>query len=96
MNEEIDSSDAASDTYSATNVLLGYAAKEPTDDEFSQLGGFPVCFDASIDKNSLQLRDLTSTSDMARFFKPAIVAPRTLQELQPVAESAASIERGLT
>ena len=26
----------------ATNVLLGYASKEPTIDEFSQLGGKPV------------------------------------------------------
>ena len=25
-----------------TNVLLGYASKEPTSDEFSQLGGHPV------------------------------------------------------
>lgn len=25
-----------------TNVLLGYASKEPTGDEFSQLGGHPV------------------------------------------------------
>lgn len=25
-----------------TNVLLGYASKEPTSDEFSQLGGRPV------------------------------------------------------
>lgn len=26
----------------ATNVLLGYASKEPTVDDFSQLGGHPV------------------------------------------------------
>jgi len=26
----------------ATNVLLGYASKEPTSDEFSQFGGHPV------------------------------------------------------
>lgn len=25
-----------------TGVILGYAAKEPTGDEFSQLGGHPV------------------------------------------------------
>lgn len=30
------------DNYTETNVLLGYASKEPTDDEFSQLGGYPV------------------------------------------------------
>lgn len=27
-----------------TNVLLGYASKTPTSDEFSQLGGHPVCY----------------------------------------------------
>lgn len=26
-----------------TNVLLGYASKEATSDDFSQLGGRPVC-----------------------------------------------------
>ena len=36
-----DSSDE-SGSFSTTNVLLGYASKEPTDDEFSQLGGYPV------------------------------------------------------
>ncbi|KAK8204120.1 programmed cell death protein 2 [Phyllosticta capitalensis] len=30
------------DNYTETNVLLGYASKEPTDDEFSQLGGYPT------------------------------------------------------
>ncbi|KAF2765569.1 hypothetical protein EJ03DRAFT_205393 [Teratosphaeria nubilosa] len=29
----------------ATNVLLGYASKEPTGDDFSQLGGHPVWLD---------------------------------------------------
>lgn len=40
--DEGDSSDADSSIYTATNVLLGYASKEPTDDTFSQLGGRPV------------------------------------------------------
>ncbi len=35
-----DSSDESGS--STTNVLLGYASNEPTDDEFSQLGGYPV------------------------------------------------------
>ena len=36
-----DSSGAGDDI--ETNVLLGYASKEPTGDEFSQLGGQQVC-----------------------------------------------------
>jgi len=35
-----DSSDGGNDI--ETNVLLGYASKEPTVDDFSQLGGKPV------------------------------------------------------
>lgn len=36
-------SDSSSSDDVATNVLLGYASKEPTSDDFSQLGGHPVC-----------------------------------------------------
>ena len=35
-------SDSSGDGDVATNVLLGYAAKEPTSDTISQLGGHPV------------------------------------------------------
>lgn len=38
-----ESSDDETDAFTTTNVLLGYASKEPTDDLFSQLGGYPVC-----------------------------------------------------
>ncbi|KAL1617176.1 hypothetical protein SLS54_007953 [Diplodia seriata] len=38
-----DASDGDSESeYTETNVLLGYASKEPTDDTFSQLGGQPT------------------------------------------------------
>lgn len=38
-----DSSGADDDgEYTETNVLLGYASKEPSDDAISQLGGTPV------------------------------------------------------
>ncbi|MCJ1447400.1 MAG: hypothetical protein MMC23_007911 [Stictis urceolatum] len=42
-------SDSASETesYTTTNVLLGYASKEPTDDSISQLGGSPTWIDLS-------------------------------------------------
>ena len=36
-----DSSDE-SGSFTTTNVLLGYASEEATEDEFSQLGGYPV------------------------------------------------------
>ena len=37
-----DSSDEDGRSFTTTNVLLGYASKEATEDEFSQLGGYPV------------------------------------------------------
>ena len=37
-----DSSDDESGSFTTTNVMLGYASKEPTDDTFSQLGGYAV------------------------------------------------------
>lgn len=36
-------SSAGEEDYTRTNVLLGYATKEPTDDPVNQLGGHPVC-----------------------------------------------------
>ncbi|KAF4305581.1 hypothetical protein GTA08_BOTSDO06410 [Botryosphaeria dothidea] len=40
-----DSSGDEGSEYTETNVLLGYASKEPTDDNFSQLGGRPSWID---------------------------------------------------
>ena len=37
-----DSSDYESGSFTTTNVMLGYASKEPTDDTFSRLGGYAV------------------------------------------------------
>lgn len=37
-----DSSDDESESLTTTNVILGYTSKEPTDDTFSQLGGYAV------------------------------------------------------
>jgi pre-rRNA-processing protein TSR4 len=37
-----DSSGGEDNEYTETNVLLGYASKEPSDDTISQLGGKPV------------------------------------------------------
>lgn len=42
LQNDSDSSDEENESFSTTNVLLGYASKEPTDDTFSQLGGHPV------------------------------------------------------
>jgi len=45
-----DSSDEESRSSTTTNVLLGYTSKEPTDDGFSQLGGYPVSNALSLHK----------------------------------------------
>ncbi|MCJ1308703.1 hypothetical protein MMC25_002357 [Agyrium rufum] len=45
--QDSDSSDDGLDSFTTTNVLLGYASKEPTDDTISQLGGQPVWLDSS-------------------------------------------------
>ena len=37
-----ESSDEDTHDYTTTNVVLGYASTEPTDDSISQLGGRPV------------------------------------------------------
>ncbi len=37
-----DTSDDDGVSFTTTNVMLGYASNEPTDDNFSQLGGSPV------------------------------------------------------
>jgi pre-rRNA-processing protein TSR4 len=37
-----DSSGGEDDDYTETTVLLGYAAKEPSEDTISHLGGYPV------------------------------------------------------
>ena len=42
LPKDSDSSDEDSASFTTTNVLLGYASKETTDDTFSQLGGYPV------------------------------------------------------
>jgi pre-rRNA-processing protein TSR4 len=44
-----DSSGGENDEYTETNVLLGYASKEPSDDTISQLGGKPVSLKAWTD-----------------------------------------------
>ncbi|KAJ9655675.1 hypothetical protein H2201_008755 [Coniosporium apollinis] len=40
-------SSAGEDDYTQTNVLLGYATKEPTDDPVNQLGGHPTWLDST-------------------------------------------------
>ncbi|KAF4545541.1 Pdcd2-c domain-containing protein [Lasiodiplodia theobromae] len=42
-----DSSGDEDSEFTETNVLLGYASKEPTDDNFSQLGGHPTWLDTT-------------------------------------------------
>jgi pre-rRNA-processing protein TSR4 len=42
-----DSSGGEDNDYTETNVLLGYASKEASDDTISHLGGRPVCYGSS-------------------------------------------------
>lgn len=37
-----ESSEDEGGSFTTTSIMLGYASKEPTDDTFSQLGGYPV------------------------------------------------------
>ena len=45
-----DSSGDEDEQYATTNVMLGYASKEPTDDTFSHLGGAAVSFLAHLER----------------------------------------------
>ncbi|MCJ1367189.1 hypothetical protein MMC16_006321 [Acarospora aff. strigata] len=47
MSYDSDSSDGEEEDYTETGVLLGYASKEPTEDDISQLGGHPTWLDLS-------------------------------------------------
>ena len=42
MAEYDSDSSGGEDDYAETNVLLGFASEEPTDDSISHLGGYPV------------------------------------------------------
>ena len=42
-----DSSGMEDNDYTETNVLLGYASKEASDDTISHIGGGPVCLGPS-------------------------------------------------
>ena len=89
-----DSSDSDIGDYSTTNVLLGYASKEPTDDSFSQLGGHPVSL-----QNLLRIKALikiTMTSGMARSECSPFGIARKVQILQKYDEPTSTAERRLT
>ncbi|MCJ1285768.1 hypothetical protein MMC26_005109 [Xylographa opegraphella] len=45
--QDSDSSDEDTESFTTTDVLLGYASKEPTGDIISQLGGRPIWLDPS-------------------------------------------------
>ena len=77
--DDSDSSDADSSVYTTTNVLLGYASKEPTEDIFSQLGGRPVRLGPYC---HFRMLILTSLSDMAKLKVRFFVCPGALQDLQ--------------
>lgn len=48
-----DSSGEEDERYATTNVMLGFASEEPTEDIFSHLGGIPVRFVAYLTLSTL-------------------------------------------
>ncbi len=77
--DDSDSSEGDSSVYTITNVLLGYASKEPTNDSFSQLGGIPV---RSRKRPWSKLYQLTCHPDMARYNSSTPISSRALQDMQ--------------
>ncbi|KAL8725347.1 MAG: hypothetical protein Q9166_007407 [cf. Caloplaca sp. 2 TL-2023] len=74
---ESESSGEEDEQYSTTNVMLGYASTEPTDDTFSHLGGVPTWLDdesptASLAKckicNSMMALLLQLNGDLPEYF----------------------------
>lgn len=55
QQQSLDSSDEESEQYTTTDVMLGYASEEPTEDGFSQLGGYPVRFPPKLVTASINL-----------------------------------------
>lgn len=77
-----DSSDDEA-SYTTTNVMLGYASKEPTGDNFSQLGGLPVCCRRITQAlECCLLNDLTSCPDVAYPHQHAFRSPSQVQNVQ--------------
>lgn len=93
---EDDSSDSDIGDYTTTNVLLGYASKEPADDSFSQLGGYPVSSLSfhSRRKCSRNLSNLTFP-DMALPQLTPLSISRQMQKLQMSNDSIITAEWGL-
>lgn len=67
------SSDEELDDYTATDVLLGYTSKEPTDDPFNQLGGQPV----STALNAQHANFLSNESFRDGQIRPILPQPRS-------------------
>jgi hypothetical protein len=84
MSDSDSSIDDAGD-YTETNVLLGYASKESTEDSVSQLGGYPVNYIFVLLNNLNQFPStlLTQRSlDMARSKLSTSFPTCPLQDLQ--------------
>lgn len=92
-------SDSSDDevSYTTTNVMLGYASKEPTADSFSQLGGLPVSCDIiTVALECCLLNDLTSCPDMAHSHQYALCSPSQVQNVQSDDEPDSAAEWGST
>lgn len=74
-----DSSDGDDEDYTETGVLLGYASKEPTEDDISQLGGYPVREGTHPSDRPVLANN---QSDMARSHHSSTSPIRKMQSLQ--------------
>ena len=85
-----DSSENESQEYTTTNVLLGFASREPTEDSFSQLGGYPVRMGARIPPNIFDW--LSCRAGMARPEQQSFRQALTMQSLPGYDDSAPATE----
>jgi len=74
-----DSSDGEDADYTETGVLLGYASKEPTEDNISQLGGYPV---RQVAVRSQRRLIIDNQPDMAGLLKTSACHSCEMQSLQ--------------
>ncbi|KAJ8126234.1 hypothetical protein O1611_g7406 [Lasiodiplodia mahajangana] len=75
-----DSSGGEDEDFTETNVLLGYASKDPGDDSISRLGGRPVSYPGN---GCLRIGTyVESTPGMVRPRYPAVVSLSKMQHLQ--------------
>ena len=77
VSPQSDSSDDERGEYTSTNVLIGYAEDQPTDDTFSRLGGIPVSCIGSVVRGFM----IDTNIGLARCRNSSICGVRQVQSL---------------